>query len=228
MAFAYIICNQPAIIQKLYRPGRNGTPLHFKRSAQLRVIAHFTPIFVHMTHFHNVHLDRTEIKTIIRLHPDFRANPKSYIEKNDLSIRTCRPWLGTKAGCKTWNVRLDVLTYRGISVELRQSSGSAFADAKIHFNPGVCLYGHNGRTLTLQCFIHALVVLAMHLRPLLANTDDWTDLIPGVKRGGLAYWSYLEVPFQCFDPTGRLLAAFRSLRHPKIKSPTRHWPSSTT
>jgi hypothetical protein len=178
-----------------------------------------------MSHFHHMPVDRTEIKTRIRLHPDFRANPKSYILKNNLSIRTCRPWPGKKAGCKTWNVRLEVLTYKGIGVDLCQASGSAFTDAKIHFNPGVCLYGHNGRTLTLYGFIHALIVLAMHLRPLLANPDDWTDLIPGTKRGGSAYWSFLEVLFQCFDPSGKLLAAFRNLRHPDLRI-TRHWPDS--
>lgn len=178
-----------------------------------------------MKHFHHMPVDRTEIKTRIRLHPDFRASPKSYILKNNLSIRTCRPWTGTRAGCKTWNVNLDVLAYRGISVELRQASGSAFADAKIHFNPGVCLHGHNGRTLTINAFVHALIVLAMQLRPLLAYHEDWTDLIPGVKRGGRAYWSFLEVPFQCYDLDGKLLAAFRNLRHPDLRS-MRHWPDS--
>jgi len=66
----------------------------------------------------------------------------------------------------------------------------------------------------------------MLLRPLLTYPDDWTDLIPGVKRGGPAYWAFLEVPFQCFDPDGKLLAAFRNLRHPNVTTPTRHWPDS--
>lgn len=119
-----------------------------------------------------------------------------------------------------------ITRYKGIQVTLVQVAGDPLATATIDFNPGVCLYGQNGRILTLTEFLSSLNILVTHLTPLLSDPDDWVDLVPGLRRGGVAYWSYLEVLFQCRDTDGTLLARLRHLRHPKITTASRRWRDS--
>jgi len=171
-------------------------------------------------------VDKTMIKTQLRLHPDFFDNPVTFIRDHDLPIRTMKPTHGKSVNGPTRNLTLDVLTYKGINVKLVKTAGASLAKVTIHFNPLVCLYGHNGGVLSLSEFLGALALLVTHLKPLLNDPDDWVDLIPGLRRGGFAYWSYLEVPFHCLDPDGTLLAGFRQPRHLRITTPTRHWPTS--
>jgi len=171
-------------------------------------------------------VDKTKIRTCITLHPDLRTDPESFIRKNDLPIRTVKQTRGMTRHGPSWNLTLDVLTYKGVQVKLITIDDDPLASATIDFNPGVCLYGHNGRILTLTGFLHALALLVTHLKPLLEDPDDWVDLIPGVRRGGFAYWSYLEVLSHHLDPDGALLARLRHLRHPSITTPSRHWPTS--
>ena len=131
-------------------------------------------------------LDKTTIRTRIRLHPDFVANPDAYRSEHDLPIRTMKPTRGWRAGRPTWNLTLDVLTYKGIKAKMMILAGDPLASITIDFNPGVCLYGHNGRIITLTEFLHALAILVTHLTPLLSDPDDWVDLVPGVRREGRA------------------------------------------
>jgi hypothetical protein len=166
------------------------------------------------------------IKTRIRIHPDLFNNPEAFIRHHYLPIRSMKPSKGRSRNGPTWNLSLDVLTYKGIQVKLKQVAGDQLASATIHLNPGVCLYGHNGRIITLTEFLHALALLVTHLAPLLNHPDDWMNLIPGLMEGGLAYWSYLELQFQRHDPDGILLAGFRPSRHPSITTATRHWDTS--
>ncbi|MEI7912796.1 MAG: hypothetical protein WCK77_24480 [Verrucomicrobiota bacterium] len=129
-------------------------------------------------------------------------------------------------GRRSYNLTLDVLTYKGIKLKLTKLDGEPLADTTIHFNPGVCLYGHNGQIISLSEFLDALSLVVTHLTPLLRNPTNFVDLVPGLRQGGPAFWSYLEVPFQCMDPVGTLLSSLRNLRHPKIKTATRDWPTS--
>jgi hypothetical protein len=131
-------------------------------------------------------LDKTTIRTRIRLHPDFVANPDAYRSEHDLPIRTMKPTRGWRAGRATWNLTLDVLTYKGIKAKMMILAGDPLASITIDFNPGVCLHGHNGRIITLTEFLHALAILVTHLTPLLSDPDDWVDLVPGVRREGRA------------------------------------------
>jgi hypothetical protein len=137
-----------------------------------------------------------------------------------------KPTRGWRAGRATWNLTLDVLTYKGIKVNMTILAGAPLANITIDFNPGVCLYGHNGRIITLTEFLDALSILVTHLTPLLSDPDDWVDLVPGLRRKGRAYWSYLEVPSQYRDPEGVMLARLRHLLHPSITTPSRLWPTS--
>jgi hypothetical protein len=180
------------------------------------------------THFHFLPVDRTTIKTRLRFHPDFLADPNSFIRWHDLEIRTTKPTRGRSKQGPTQNINIDVLRYRGIKVKLRKVAGDPLADTSINFNPGVCLHGHNGSVLTLREFLHALAILVTHLKPLLMDADDWVDLVPGLRSGGVAYWDYVEVNFHSADPDGSVLARFRPARHPSIKTAARHWPESIT
>lgn len=179
-------------------------------------------------HFKTVPLDRTKIVTSLRPHPDLLSNPKAYIKNHNHQIRSCKPVRRRKFGRSGWELHLDVLRYRGIKVMLTVENHNQPANITIDFNPGVCLYGQNGRILSLTEFLHALALLVTHLTPLLYDPNDWVDLVPGIRTGGPAYWSYLEIPFQCRDPDGAILAGFRHLRHLKIKTSVRHWPDSLT
>jgi hypothetical protein len=171
-------------------------------------------------------IDRSTIMTRLRVHSDLLADPESFIRERDLPIRTMKPTRGRGSSGPTRNLTLDVLTYRGIKVKLSKADGASLTEAAIDFNPGVCLRGHNGGILSLAEFLEALAVLVTHLKPLLNDPDDWVDLVPGLRRGGVAYWSELEVLFQFLDPDGTLLAGFRHARHPSITTPSRHWPTS--
>ena len=179
-----------------------------------------------LSHFHYMPVDRTTIRTRLRIHPDFFDDPNAYIRERGLEVRTTKPRRGNCKRGPTRNLTLDVLRYKGLKAELCKIDGDPLAEVTIRFNPGVCLYGHNGRTLSLSEFLDALALLVIHLRPLLLDPADWVDLVPGVRSGGVAYWHYVEVHLQCPDPDGTLLAAFRHVRHPEIRTPARHWPES--
>lgn len=177
-------------------------------------------------YYHTMPVDRSTIRTRVLIHPDFLADPVVFIRKHELQIRTTKPTSGRRAGRFTQNITFNLLAYKGIRVELSMITGDPLADVRIEFNPGVCLYGHNGRVILLTEFIDALALLVTNMRPILIDPDDWGDLVPGIRPGGCAYWSYLEVLFQVRDPDGTLLAQLRHLRHPSITTPSRHWPDS--
>ena len=183
-------------------------------------------------HTHIMSVDKTTIRTSIRLHPELINNTKAYVEEHDLSPRTIKPTKGKlRNGQITWKLALDVLSYRGIRVQLEipdsisARNGEALAKTTIEFNPGKCLYGHNGRMLTLTEFLDALATLVTCLTPLLHDPKDWVDLVPGLRAGSPAYWHYMEVPFQCRDVNGALLNRLRHGYHPSCKQ-VRHWPNS--
>ena len=175
------------------------------------------------THYHHMPVDKTKIKTRLRISPGLLTNPVAYIREHALPVRTVKSSRGTSRHGPTRNLTLDVLTYKGIKVKLRKVTGYPLTDATIDFNPGACLYGHNGRILNLTAFLYALGTLAT-LTPLLRDHEDWVDLIPGLRSGGVAYWSYLEVPFHCTDPDGTLLSGFRHAHRPRTQ--VRHWEQS--
>ncbi len=179
-----------------------------------------------LSDFDIVPVDTTTIQTRLRIHPELFADPASFVHNHDLPIRTMKPTRGRSADGPTENLTLHVLTYRGITVKLTRTAAATLTSAKIDFNPGVCLYGHNGGIISLSEFLDALAVLVTHLKRLLVDPDDWYDLVPGVRRGGRAYWSYLEIFLHRLDPGGALLSNFRHARHPSVRTPTRHWPTS--
>ena len=167
-------------------------------------------------------VDKTTIKSHLRIHPDLFANPNDFISRRDLKARSSKPTRGRRSR----NLTLKILNYRGIEAKLSKVDGNPLTDVTIHFNPGVCLYGHNGSVLPLREFLDALGLLRKNLTPILLEPDDWVDLIPGLRLGGVAYWDYLEVPFHVADPEGTLLGAFRNARRPRSQIGARHWENS--
>gem|GEM_PF-1377042 len=186
----------------------------------------FEPTAVPMYPFQLMPVDKTAIKTSLRINPALLKDPVTFIRDRELPIRTVKLSRGKRAHYSANTLILDVLTYKGIKVKLSKTAGASFTSAVIHFNPGVCLYGHNGWILSLSEFLEAVAILVTHLKQLLADPADWVDLIPGLMHNSRAYWSYLEIPFQCLDPDGRTLAGFRHARHQRITTPTRHWLTS--
>lgn len=171
-------------------------------------------------------VDRTTIRTRLTIHPDLLDDPDAYSDDHDLTVWTHKASKGHCNEGPTRNLKLDVLTYGGIQVKLRKVFDNPLTEATIHFNPGVCLFGDNGSILSLQEFLEALGLIVTHLRPILQDPEDWIDLIPGLREGGVAYWASIEVPFQCDDTDGALLAGFRHLSHPAIRTAARHWRHS--
>lgn len=178
------------------------------------------------THYNHMPVDRTVIKTRLRIHPDLLKDPSEFIRKHSLKIRTSKPSLGTSKRGPTRNLNLDVLTYKGIKVKLRNANDDPLTEATIDFNPCVCLRGHNGLVITLSDFLDASAILVTHLKPLLKDQNDWVDLIPGLRSGGFAYWHCIEIQLQCTDPDGKLLAGFRSAQRRSGQTSVRHWPES--
>lgn len=171
-------------------------------------------------------VDKTEIRTRLRIHPELFGNPDAFIRNHDLPIRTMKPSKGRSADGPTQTLTLHVLTYRGIKIKLTRTSGAFLTSVHIDFNPGVCLYGHNGGVISLSQFLEALAILVAALKPLLLDPNHWVDLVPGVQKGGRAYWSCLEVLFHCLDLDGSILSCFRHARHPSIRTSNRHWLTS--
>lgn len=170
------------------------------------------------THFHHMPVDLTKIRTRLRIHADLSADPNAYIDEHDLPIRTSNP--------SKKSLTLKVLNYQGIKLKLSKDAGDRLTKATIDFNPCVCLHGHNGYVLTVEEFLDALAILVASLKPLLHDPDDWVDLIPGLRSGGIAYWHYLELHSQYDDSDGSLYAAFRQAVPDKPRIPVRHWPTS--
>ena len=176
--------------------------------------------------FSNMPIDKTKIATRLRIHDDFLNDPNAYIQNHGIEIRTVKSTRGRDSGCRTQNLTFSVLNYKGINVKLKKRAHDTLAEVTIDFNPGKCLYGHNGYVLTLSEFLDALALLVTHLKPILQNPDDWVDLIPGLRSGGVAYWKYLEVPFQCDDPDNAIFTKLRLLSPDKPQIPVRHWENS--
>ena len=172
-------------------------------------------------------VDRSVIHTKLRISPDVLNNPESFIAKFSLPVRSVRHAPARGSGGAHCLV-LDVLTYKGIKVTLQKIPSSRLMAAIIEFNPGVCLHGHNGSILRYNGFSDALSLLIDALLPLLEDCNGPTNLVPGLDPESPAYWSYLEISFQCLDLNGELLKSFRNLRHPLIRTPSRHWKSSIT
>ena len=177
-------------------------------------------------HFHCLPIDKATIKSRLCIHPDFFADPKEFIRRQGLEVRSSKL---TRGRCKhgpTRNLTVKLLKYKGIEAKLRKVSGDPLTEASIHLNPGVCLYNHNGSVLSLSQFLHALGLVVTHLKTLLSDPNDWVDLIPGLGTGGVAYWHYLEILLQCADADGSIFATFRHLSPDKAQIPVRHWPTS--
>ncbi|RYG98117.1 MAG: hypothetical protein EON58_08075 [Alphaproteobacteria bacterium] len=172
-------------------------------------------------HFHFMPVDRTVIKTRLRTHPYLPADPAAFVRERCPSIRSYASRDNPEGLRRT--MTFDVLDYKGIKMKVVLAEDMALSDITIEFNPGVCLFAHNGRIPTLLQFLDALGILSRQLTPLLANPEDAIDLIPGLRVGGVAYWDYMEIPFQCDDTDGAVLASFRHLRHPDIRKASRHW-----
>ncbi len=165
------------------------------------------------SNFTFVPLGNSTIKTRFRARPDLFANPQTNIGVRGsqfwkIPVRRCR------SGRHTWKLTFDILTNNGIEVSLVYVKGEPLSRVTIKFNPGVCLYGHDGRILHLNDFLAALSVLVVHLTPLLSDPADWVDLVPGLRQGSPAYWSYLELLFQCSDRDGERFARLRDFRNP--------------
>jgi hypothetical protein len=189
-------------------------------------------------------VDKSTIRTLSAFNPDFLADPAAFIRKHNLPVRSSKPTRGKCEYGPTWNLTLALLNHKGIKLKMRQIAGDPLVNVTIEFNPGVCLYAHNGHILLLTEFLDALALLATNIRPLLRDQDDWLDLVPGLRVGGVAYWGFLEVPFHYRDPGGALLARLRNVRlcaklggpndgtktkqhrYAIINTPSRHWPDS--
>ena len=165
-------------------------------------------------------LDLTIISTRVAIHPDFFGKPKDYILSHDMEVRNLKPGKGPRSP-----IHLDVLTFKGIVVDVYRELGEPLARLVIKFNPGKCLYGHNGRIISLSEFLDALGLLVHHLRPMLKDPADWVHLLPGITREGRAYWHMLEIPLQLHERDGFQFEHFRHL-HYKRRKPARHWKDS--
>lgn len=164
--------------------------------------------------FHYMLLDNSTIETRLRVRPDLFANTDAHIQMHCPKFWTIKP--RSRSGRHTWKLTFDILTNNGIEVNLVHVNGEPLSKVTIKFNPGVCLYGHNGRILHLNDFLAALSVLVVHLTPLLSDPADWVDLVPGLREGSPAYWKCLEVSYQCSDPNGERFAQLRHFSHPPI------------
>jgi hypothetical protein len=163
-------------------------------------------------------VDKSTIKTRLRLHPDLWTDPKAFVAARDIEVRSITP--------REKALHLDLLAYAGIKVKLKVAHDDGLSKATIDFNPGACVHGHNGRIVWLTDFLAALALLQKHVSPLLMDPADSIDLVPGLREGGHAYWSDIEVQFQFRDSMGKLLAGLRQLSHPEIRKDYRHWPTS--
>ena len=63
----------------------------------------------------------------------------------------------------------------------------------IQVNPGIILYGHNGRCLSEAECLTAFSIVIEQLTPLLASPEDFIQLVPGLSRKTTAFWSLLEI-----------------------------------
>ena len=171
-------------------------------------------------------VDRTKFRTRLALHPALFENPNTYIHERGLNVWTSKPTQGKSRRGPTQDLYLDVLTYKGIKIHLKKFSDDPMTDVTIDFNPGKCLYGHNGRALDIGEFLDALGLLVTSLKPFLNDPNDWTDLVPGLRTPGVAYWDYLEIYLQCDDREGNILAGFRHAQRNNPNTAVRHWPTS--
>ena len=179
-----------------------------------------------MKHLHYIPMDKSTIKTRLRIHPDLFNDPSGYIQKHHQQIRTFNLTQGKCNRGPTRNLTLDVLDYKGIKAKLRKVGDEPLSEVTIEFNPVVCLFSHNGSALLLREFLYALDVLAANLRPFLLDPNDWVDLIPGLRSNGVAYWHYIELSLQIADPDDRVLSGYRNVQGYRCDTPIRHWDDS--
>lgn len=144
---------------------------------------------------------------------------------NYIPVRSVKFTPSRLSGRATDYLSLKALNYRGLSLKAKKHPRDQIFDTTITFNPGVCLHGHNGRIITLTEFLHALALLVTHLKPLLRDARKWVDLIPGLRRNGVAYWHYLEIPHHVIDHTGAIMKQLHNAGHKTLKK-FRSWETS--
>lgn len=178
-------------------------------------------------HYFFMPIDRAFIATKLELNPDFLADPVKFGLAANLQVRSCKRPDQVKETYRNPVFSVDVLRYGGIKLDVYKASRcSRQWKVRIDFNPGHCIYHHNGRVPLASDFIKALALVVKHLSPFLKNPDDWKNLVPGLLPGGPAHWSFLEIMLQVEDPGHVILEGFRNMHYPNMKSPLRHWPTS--
>jgi hypothetical protein len=108
------------------------------------------------------------------------------------------------------------------TITLLASKDPVWSIYRINFNPGKLIFGHNGRILTEENFLHALSVLIELVTPLLSNPGDWIHIVPGLHVNSRAWWRSLEIPCHVLDEDGAILKAFTNAKHPDINLPPLH------
>lgn len=174
-------------------------------------------------HYDFMPIDRSKIITSLDINPLVFATPTDFASSHNFDIRSIKPSV-KQDKCQTLTLKL--LNYKGIIVTLTKDPRKRLSKAEIQFNPGVCLYGHNGRIITCDDFDYAIGLLLTNLTPLLSNPEDCVDIVPGRRPGGVAYWQYLEIMHQCSDIDGSIFRSFRYVQGRNTNTSVRHWPTS--
>lgn len=173
-------------------------------------------------------VDRSTINTTARIAPALLKDPYQFASQRQIPLRGHHfiSVPGRTFGRTRNGIVLHLLKFRGLKVTILPILREGFSNILIDFNPGVILYGHNGRILREAEFCDALAIVSEALSQLLEDPEDWRRLIPGLQPDSPSYWASLEIPLHCQDPNGEFLQSFRNARHPFIRKSARHWETS--
>lgn len=159
-------------------------------------------------------LDKTVIRTVIEVNQDFAKSPQAFGEQNEI----WQVHVNTKENIVTMYFR----NCRGLKTSIRLGNGK-LCQTEIRFTPSSCIYGHNGRVLTVSEFHDAVGVAINRLLPLLRDPHEWYHLLPGSSSESRAYWDAIEIIQHIEDHDGNILASFKNASW--RNAITRVWPT---
>ncbi|TAE92035.1 MAG: hypothetical protein EAZ81_04055 [Verrucomicrobia bacterium] len=185
-----------------------------------RIIAHYSDTFDLFL------VDQLKFRTRLRISRAALAAPSTFAGNSNTRPRSVQPKKNHWSHGGVAGFQKKLLSYGGVIMNVSAPGADGLCCVDVTINPCKILYGHNGRVLRADEFLDALTIYASYARHLLKDPDDWFDLIPGIRDGGPAYWTYIEMFCHISDPDGKVFRLMRQLRCQKIRKRAQHWKTT--
>ena len=171
--------------------------------------------------YNTMPVDRLVVSTRLLVHPDFKLDPKGFLESREIFHGRFNLRVNDRNQLKIISFDLDQQS--SIHVRIYEELPGQWYLRRLEFNPGKILHGHNGRILNEHEVATAFAVVTERVEPLLEDPEQSQHVIPGCARNSPSYWQSLEIGYQRHDPDSDMLTKLQNMRHPQIRKKATHY-----